>query len=58
MEAYILLVLFWTSDRVAMTSAEFNSKATCEAARVAMSKEMDTGLIMVGRKTYSVCAKK
>ena len=58
-EVYVLIILYWGSDRSAMATAEFSSYATCQAARVAMAKEFD-GTFTVGgqRKTYSVCAKK
>lgn len=58
MEPYILIVLFWGTERSSMTSAEFNSKANCEAAKIAVSQEMDSNFTFVGRKTYSVCVKK
>lgn len=52
----ILILMYWGGDgRSAMTSHQFNSMETCEAARVAIKKEMDGWALS---KTYSVCVRK
>lgn len=54
--AFILLIMYWGSDgRSAMTTAEFTSQATCEAALKSAANAMD-GMGM--SRTYSVCVEK
>lgn len=52
---YILLILYWGNDgRSAMTSVEFSSRETCEAAIAASDKVMGG----FSGRPYSVCVKK
>lgn len=54
--AFILLIMYWGSDgRSAMTTAEFSSQTTCEAALKSAAKVMD-GMGM--SRTYAVCSEK
>lgn len=56
---FVLILMYWGSDgRAAMTSVEFNSQATCEAAKKAAAKEMDSTIAVMGNRTYSVCVAK
>lgn len=53
---FVLLLMYWGSDgRVAMTSSEFNSQRTCEAAKIGAAKVMDGAVLS---KTYAVCVEK
>jgi len=54
--AFILIIMYWGSDgRSAMTTAEFNSQATCEAAMKDASKVMDG---FGTSRTYASCSEK
>jgi len=53
--AFLLIVLYWGNDgRSAMTSVEFASQETCEAAKADVAKTMDGW----SGRTYSVCVRK
>lgn len=58
MKTFVLIMLFWHSEHSAMAVAEFNSQQTCEAAKAAASKEMDSSWSAWGHQLYAVCAEK
>jgi hypothetical protein len=56
---FILWIMYWGSDgRAAMSAAEYHSRESCEAAKAAVSRVMDSKFAVYGDKTYAVCTKK
>lgn len=54
MKAFVLILLLWSAERSEVTTAEFNSLETCQAAQ-AQSKKVFQGY---NTAVYSVCAEK
>ena len=54
MKAFVLILLLWSTERSEVTSMEFASMETCQAAAV-QSKKVFGGF---NTHVYSVCAEK